>query len=78
MVGSWFAGTIEAPGELQSDAEGRIYKESWGMASTKAVQARFGRLDAYERARKELFAEESRRRRSTSTRCAQDSRISST
>jgi len=57
MVGSWFAGTIEAPGELQSDAEGRIYKESWGMASTKAVQARFGRLDAYERARKELFAE---------------------
>lgn len=27
------------------------------MASTKAVQERFGRLDAYERARKELFAE---------------------
>ena len=57
MIGSWFAGTIEAPGELQRDAEGRIFKESWGMASTKAVQARFGRLDAYERARKELFAE---------------------
>ncbi len=57
MIGSWFAGTIEAPGELQSDADGRVYKESWGMASTKAVQARFGRLDAYERARKELFAE---------------------
>ncbi|WP_424935356.1 MULTISPECIES: GuaB1 family IMP dehydrogenase-related protein [Bacteria] len=57
MIGSWFAGTIEAPGELQTDADGRVYKESWGMASTKAVQARFGRLDAYERARKELFAE---------------------
>lgn len=57
MIGSWFAGTIEAPGRLQTDADGRIYKESWGMASTKAVQARFGRLDAYERARKELFAE---------------------
>ncbi|MEI3844172.1 MULTISPECIES: GuaB1 family IMP dehydrogenase-related protein [unclassified Microbacterium] len=57
MIGSWFAGTIEAPGELQTDQDGRIYKESWGMASTKAVQARFGRLDAYERARKELFAE---------------------
>lgn len=57
MIGSWFAGTIEAPGQLQTDADGRIYKESWGMASTKAVQARFGRLDAYERARKELFAE---------------------
>ncbi|MDT0156816.1 GuaB1 family IMP dehydrogenase-related protein [Microbacterium sp. ARD32] len=57
MVGSWFAGTIEAPGELLHDREGRAYKESWGMASTKAVQARFDRLDAYERARKELFAE---------------------
>ncbi|WP_394278480.1 GuaB1 family IMP dehydrogenase-related protein [Microbacterium sp.] len=57
MIGSWFAGTIEAPGELRTDADGRIYKESWGMASTKAVQGRFGRLDAYERARKELFAE---------------------
>lgn len=57
MIGSWFAGTIEAPGQLQTDLEGRIYKESWGMASTKAVQARFERLDAYDRARKELFAE---------------------
>lgn len=57
MIGSWFAGTIEAPGRLETDAEGRLYKESWGMASTKAVQERFGRLDAYELARKELFAE---------------------
>ena len=57
MVGSWFAGTAESPGELLTEADGRQYKESWGMASTKAVQARFGALDAYERARKELFAE---------------------
>lgn len=57
MIGSWFAGTIEAPGELLVDAEGRAYKESWGMASTKAVHGRFGRLDPYELARKELFAE---------------------
>lgn len=57
MIGSWFAGTIEAPGQLETDVEGRLYKESWGMASTKAVQERFGRLDPYERARKELFAE---------------------
>ena len=57
MIGSWFAGTIEAPGLLESDANGRLYKESWGMASTKAVQERFGRLDPYELARKELFAE---------------------
>lgn len=57
MIGSWFAGTIEAPGQLQVDEAGRVYKESWGMASTKAVHGRFGRLDPYERARKELFAE---------------------
>ncbi|MCX7521111.1 GuaB1 family IMP dehydrogenase-related protein [Microbacterium sp. STN6] len=57
MIGSWFAGTIEAPGTLKTDASGRLYKESWGMASTKAVQERFGRLSAYELARKLLFAE---------------------
>ena len=57
MIGSWFAGTIEAPGELLVDEAGRSYKESWGMASTKAVHDRFGRLDPYELARKELFAE---------------------
>ena len=57
MIGSWFAGTLEAPGELLTDASCRIYKESWGMASTKAVHERFGRLDPYELARKELFAE---------------------
>ncbi len=57
MIGSWFAGTLEAPGEMERDADGRWYKQSWGMASTKAVHARFGRLDPYELARKELFAE---------------------
>ncbi|MBX3309672.1 MAG: GuaB1 family IMP dehydrogenase-related protein [Cryobacterium sp.] len=57
MIGSWFAGTIEAPGTLETDPEGRLYKDSWGMASTKAVQDRFDRLDPYELARKTLFAE---------------------
>ncbi|MBG6239608.1 IMP dehydrogenase [Mycetocola sp. CAN_C7] len=57
MIGSWFAGTVEAPGVLRTDADGGLYKESWGMASTKAVQERFGRLDPYELARKTLFAE---------------------
>lgn len=57
MIGSWFAGTVEAPGRLQADEAGALYKESWGMASTKAVQQRFERLDAYDRARKQLFAE---------------------
>jgi IMP dehydrogenase len=57
MIGSWFAGTIEAPGALALDESGRPYKESWGMASTKAVRERFDQLDAYELARKTLFAE---------------------
>ena len=57
MIGSWFAGTIEAPGHLASDDAGRLYKESWGMASTRAVHDRFDRLDPYDLARKTLFAE---------------------
>jgi IMP dehydrogenase len=57
MIGSWFAGTVEAPGELETDDSGRVFKQSWGMASTKAVHARFGSIDPYELARKELFAE---------------------
>ncbi|MCU1535361.1 MAG: inosine 5-monophosphate dehydrogenase [Glaciihabitans sp.] len=57
MVGSWFAGTIEAPGTLSADDSGRLFKESWGMASTRAVQQRFDNLDPYELARKTLFAE---------------------
>jgi IMP dehydrogenase len=57
MIGSWFAGTIEAPGVLRQDAAGRLYKENYGMASAKAVTDRFGRLGAYDLARKQLFAE---------------------
>ncbi|WP_127792956.1 GuaB1 family IMP dehydrogenase-related protein [Agromyces sp. LHK192] len=57
MIGSWFAGTIEAPGRLRRDESGRLFKESWGMASTKAVRERFDRLSPYELARRELFAE---------------------
>lgn len=57
MIGSWFAGTIEAPGELRVDDGGRHYKESWGMASTKAVRSRFAGLDAFEQAQKALFSE---------------------
>lgn len=57
MIGSWFAGTIEAPGDLEADDDGKLFKQSWGMASTKAVRDRFERLDPYELARKTLFAE---------------------
>nr|WP_202426206.1 GuaB1 family IMP dehydrogenase-related protein [Streptomyces sp. HUCO-GS316] len=57
MVGSWFAGTYESPGDLQHDASGRPYKESFGMASARAVRNRTSEESAYDRARKALFEE---------------------
>jgi IMP dehydrogenase len=57
MVGSWFAGTLESPGDLMRDAEGRAYKESFGMASARAVRQRTKDLSAFDRARSALFEE---------------------
>ena len=57
MIGSWFAGTYESPGDLKSDPNGRIYKESFGMASARAVAARTSQESAFDRARKALFEE---------------------
>jgi IMP dehydrogenase len=57
MVGSWFAGTNESPGDVQRDADGRAYKENFGMASKKAVTRRTADDSAYDRARKALFEE---------------------
>ena len=57
MIGSWFAGTYESPGDLQSDVNGRLFKESFGMASARAVAARTTGEDAFDRARKSLFEE---------------------
>ncbi|MCK1797798.1 GuaB1 family IMP dehydrogenase-related protein [Streptomyces sp. XM4193] len=57
MIGSWFAGTYESPGDLQQSADGRLYKESFGMASARAVRHRTAEESAYARARKSLFEE---------------------
>jgi IMP dehydrogenase len=57
MIGSWFAGTYESPGDLQRDANGKLFKESFGMASARAVAARTSSEDAFDRARKALFEE---------------------
>jgi len=57
MVGSWFAGTHESPGDLHTDGDGRLYKESFGMASARAVAARTRGGSAFERARKGLYSE---------------------
>ena len=57
MIGSWFAGTLESPSDLNKDANGRLYKESFGMASARAVAARTSQEGAFDRARKALFEE---------------------
>ncbi|MDD9205186.1 IMP dehydrogenase, partial [Georgenia sp. 10Sc9-8] len=57
MIGSWFAGTHESPGDLHEDGSGRRYKESFGMASARAVAARTVGGSPFERARKGLYEE---------------------
>ncbi|MGW0176493.1 GMP reductase [Rhodococcus sp. NPDC003322] len=57
MIGSWFAGTYESPGDLRFDEEGNAYKESFGMASKRAVAARTASDSGFDRARKALFEE---------------------
>jgi IMP dehydrogenase len=57
MIGSWFAGTYESPGDLMRDRDDQPYKESYGMASKRAVVARTLADTAFDRARKALFEE---------------------
>ncbi|MCZ4558854.1 GuaB1 family IMP dehydrogenase-related protein [Rhodococcus maanshanensis] len=57
MIGSWFAGTYESPGDLRMDQAGNAYKVSFGMASKRAVAARTATDSAFDRARKGLFEE---------------------
>jgi GMP reductase len=57
MVGSWLAGTYESAADLQTDADGRMYKVSFGMASARAVRHRTRTDSAFDRDRKALFDE---------------------
>jgi IMP dehydrogenase len=57
MIGSWFAGTHESPGDLMEDSDGRAYKVSFGMASGRAVANRTSTESAYDRAKKGLYEE---------------------
>jgi IMP dehydrogenase len=57
MIGSWFAGTHESPGDLVEDSTGRAYKISFGMASARAVAHRTAGESAYDQARKGLYEE---------------------
>ena len=57
MIGSWFAGTYESAGDVMRDSNGKLYKESFGMASSRAVRDRTRGEQLLDRARKELFEE---------------------
>ncbi len=57
MIGSWLAGTHESPGDPRRDHDGRLYKENFGMASTRAVSRRTADETPFSRARKSLFEE---------------------
>lgn len=57
MFGSWLAGTYESAADTLRDPDGRLYKESFGMASNRAVKNRSRTESAFDRARKELFEE---------------------
>jgi len=57
MVGSWFAGTYESPGDLQRDGDGKPYKVNFGMASARAVRLRTADDSPFEQARKAIFEE---------------------
>lgn len=57
MFGSWLAGTYESAADTLRGPDGRLYKESFGMASNRAVKSRTRSETPFERARKELFEE---------------------
>src|SRR4029453_14298606 len=57
MIGSWFVGTYESPGDAKRDPDGRLYKAGLGMARAGAVQQRPAAEVPFERARKALFEE---------------------
>ncbi|QRN79041.1 MAG: GuaB1 family IMP dehydrogenase-related protein [Nocardiopsis sp. BM-2018] len=57
MFGSLLAGTFESAADTLRDPDGRLYKESFGMASNRAVKNRNRSVSKLDLARKELFEE---------------------
>lgn len=56
MIGTAFAGTVEAPGEIKYDGD-CAYKVNWGMASRRAVTDRNAEMTPLEVAVRSLFEE---------------------
>ena len=57
FFGSWFAGTYESAADMMVDEQGNLYKESFGMASRRAVTDRTRQTGLFEQARKQYFEE---------------------
>ena len=79
MFGSWLAGTYESAADTLRDPDGRLYKESFGMASNRAVKNRTPHRDARSSGpARSCSRRASARRGCTSTPSARASRTSST
>jgi IMP dehydrogenase len=57
FFGSWWSGTYESVSDSFIDNTGRLYKESYGMASKRAVKDRVANISVYEQRMKEFFEE---------------------
>jgi len=57
FFGSMWAGTYESVSDIFINKEGRLYKESYGMASKRAVKDRSANVSVYEQRMKEFFEE---------------------
>jgi IMP dehydrogenase len=57
FFGSLWAGTYESVSDVFVNNDGRLYKESYGMASKRAVKDRASSSSAYDRRMKEFFEE---------------------
>ncbi len=57
MIGTWFAGTYESAADIRMDEHGRLFKENFGMASTRAVTDRTRRLEPFDQTLKQFFDE---------------------
>ena len=57
FFGSMWAGTYESVSDTFIDKDGRLYKESYGMASKRAVKDRSANVSVYDQRMKEFFEE---------------------
>jgi len=57
LFGSLWAGTYESAADMQTDSNGKLYKENFGMASKRAVKSRNQTSSIFEQAKKEFFEE---------------------